>query len=152
MGNSWQGNKNPLEVSHIVFRSKKYNPRIHRKAPPTNPNVGVHGELYLLQPQGNWDFNLALLNEPISPTFHKERTWVWPHPSISNSGRWRFIGIPYWKCNNPGGHCYCEGPHPTKNFIMWSIFVCLKLTFLHVKIDGWKRIFLLGWPIFRCYV
>ena len=33
--------------------------------------------------------------------------WAWPPPS--NSGKWRFIGIPYWKCNNPGGHCFCEG-------------------------------------------
>ncbi len=36
--------------------------------------------------------------------------WVWPPPS--NSGKWRFIGIPYWKCNNPGGHCYWEGATP----------------------------------------
>ena len=32
--------------------------------------------------------------------------WVWPPPS--NSGKWRFIGIPdpknVTKCNNPGGH------------------------------------------------
>ena len=27
----------------------------------------------------------------------------------------------------------------------------LKLTW-HLKMDGWKTIFLLGWPIFRCYV
>ncbi len=33
--------------------------------------------------------------------------WMWPPPS--NSGKWRFIGIPYWNCNNPGGHCYWEG-------------------------------------------
>ncbi len=34
-------------------------------------------------------------------------SWMWPPPS--NSGKWRFIGIPYWNCNNPGGHCYWEG-------------------------------------------
>ena len=27
----------------------------------------------------------------------------------------------------------------------------LKLTY-HLKMDGWKMSFLLGWPIFRCYV
>ena len=27
----------------------------------------------------------------------------------------------------------------------------LKLTW-HLKMDGWKTSFLLGWPIFRCYV
>ena len=32
--------------------------------------------------------------------------WVWPLPS--NSGKWRFTGFPYWKCNNLGGHCYWE--------------------------------------------
>ncbi len=26
-------------------------------------------------------------------------------PSQDASGKWRFIGIPYWKC----GHCYWEG-------------------------------------------
>ncbi len=36
--------------------------------------------------------------------------WIWP--PHSNSGEWRFIGIPYYKCNNPGGHCYCEGATP----------------------------------------
>ena len=33
--------------------------------------------------------------------------WMWPHPS--NSGKWRFIGILYKKCNIPGGHCFWEG-------------------------------------------
>ena len=31
--------------------------------------------------------------------------WMWPPPS----GKLRFTGIPYRKCNNPGGHCYWEG-------------------------------------------
>ena len=30
-------------------------------------------------------------------------------PLISNSGKWVFIEIPYWTCNNPDGHCYREG-------------------------------------------
>ena len=33
--------------------------------------------------------------------------WIYPRPS--NSGKWRFIGIRYWKRKNPGGNCYCEG-------------------------------------------
>ena len=36
-------------------------------------------------------------------------------PPHSNSGKWRFIDIPYYpykKCNNPGGHCYYEGATP----------------------------------------
>ena len=33
--------------------------------------------------------------------------WVWPPPS--NSAKWRCIGIPYWKWNNPCGDCYWEG-------------------------------------------
>ena len=37
-------------------------------------------------------------------------SWVVPLPS--NSGKWRFIGIPYWKWNNPGGDCYLEGGYP----------------------------------------
>ena len=37
-------------------------------------------------------------------------TWVVPPPS--NCGKWRFIGIPYQKCNNPGGDCYWEGGQP----------------------------------------
>ena len=36
--------------------------------------------------------------------------WIWP--PHSNSGESRFIGIPYYKCNNHGGHCYCEGATP----------------------------------------
>ncbi len=26
-------------------------------------------------------------------------------PSQDSSGKWRFIGIPYYKYNTPGGHC-----------------------------------------------
>ena len=37
-------------------------------------------------------------------------SWIYPPPS--NSGKWWFIGIPYWKCNNPGGDCYWEGGRP----------------------------------------
>ena len=32
---------------------------------------------------------------------------MWGPPS--NSGKWRFVGILYWKCNSPGGDCYWEG-------------------------------------------
>ncbi len=35
-----------------------------------------------------------------------EISWVVPPPSIS--GKCRFIGIPYKKCNNPGGHYYWD--------------------------------------------
>ena len=28
---------------------------------------------------------------------------TWIDPPTSNNGKWRFIGIPYWICNNPGG-------------------------------------------------
>ena len=28
----------------------------------------------------------------------------------------------------------------------------LKLTFSHLKMDGWNISFLLGWPILRCHV
>ena len=30
--------------------------------------------------------------------------WAWPSPS--SSGKWKFIGIHYKKCNNHAGHCY----------------------------------------------
>ena len=36
--------------------------------------------------------------------------WVWP--PHSNSGKLRFLGIPYSKCDNAGGHCYWEGATP----------------------------------------
>ena len=29
--------------------------------------------------------------------------------SQDSSGKWRFIGIPYWTCNNPAAHYYWEG-------------------------------------------
>ena len=41
---------------------------------------------------------------------------IWP--SHSNSGKWKFIGIPYKKCNNPGGHCYCEGAISNYNHVL----------------------------------
>ncbi len=31
--------------------------------------------------------------------------------SQDSSGKSRFFGIPYWTCNNPGGHCHWEGGH-----------------------------------------
>ena len=33
-----------------------------------------------------------------------------------------------------------------------GIYQPLKLPVSHLKMDGWKMSFLLGWPIFRCYV
>ena len=41
-----------------------------------------------------------------------------------------------------------RGGHPLTGRNMSS----LKLTFSHLKLDGWNTSFLLGWPIFRCYV
>ena len=29
--------------------------------------------------------------------------WYWIYPKPRNSGKWRFIGIPYYKCNISGG-------------------------------------------------
>ena len=41
---------------------------------------------------------------------------------------------------------------PTKGAGSWQI-PSLKLTAsLPLKMDGWNTTFLLGWPIFRCYV
>ncbi len=48
------------------------------------------------------------------PTYKK--SWVVPPPS--NCGK--FTGIPYWKCNNPGGDCYWEGRQPKKKEKKWS--------------------------------
>ncbi len=37
----------------------------------------------------------------------KEGTFLlWIYHPHSNSGKYRFIGIPYQKCNNLGGHCH----------------------------------------------
>ena len=33
-------------------------------------------------------------------------------PTQDSSAKWRFIGIPYQKCNNPGGDCYWVGGRP----------------------------------------
>ena len=44
--------------------------------------------------------------------------WVVPPPS--NCGKWRFIGIPYYKCNNPGGDCCWEGGQP-KWYVSYQI-------------------------------
>ena len=41
------------------------------------------------------------------------KPWVVPPPS--SSGKWRFIGIPYYKCYNPGGDCYWAGGQPKIN-------------------------------------
>ncbi len=49
---------------------------------------------------------------------------VWNRPG--NSGKWRFMGIPYWKCNNPGGHCYWEGAKP-KILIYIYINICIHI-------------------------
>ena len=38
-------------------------------------------------------------------------------PSHDAIGQLRFIGIPYWKCNNLGGDCYCEGGQTQDIFI-----------------------------------
>ena len=38
-----------------------------------------------------------------------------------------------------------------KTYQPWKINMNLKLTW-HLKMDGWNASFLLGWPIFRCYV
>ena len=68
-----------------------------------------------------------------------------------------------WKCRF-GRHLHYIS-HPgmaSKNHesqmvqIGCCIFVCylhsLKLTFSHLKMYDWNTSFLLGWPIFRCYV
>ena len=36
--------------------------------------------------------------------------------------------------------------------ILLAILPSLKLTFSHLKMDGWNTSFVLGWPIFRGYV
>ena len=66
----------------------------------------------------------------ILPTPPKEGTfmapslqthWVVPFPSNSgNEGL--YIGIPYKKCNNPGGHYYWEGGPPNKYIGIWYLF------------------------------
>ncbi len=38
-------------------------------------------------------------------------------PPSRNCGEWGFVGIPYKKCNNPGGECYWEGATPKINHI-----------------------------------
>ena len=51
-----------------------------------------------IDPQGRlWNRNKQ--KHPTNVTCH---TLGCP-PSQDSSGKWRFIGIPYWKCNNPGG-------------------------------------------------
>lgn len=37
-----------------------------------------------------------------------------PPPSDSGKWKWRFMGIPYQRCNNPGGDCYVVGHHLKK--------------------------------------
>ena len=59
---------------------------------------------------GRWNF---LLNWPLfwgHVNFRQVISWALPPPS--NSGKWRFIGIPYWTCNNPGADYCWEGGQP----------------------------------------
>ena len=50
----------------------------------------------------------------------------------------------------------CDVEMRTKKMEIWKKYnkqvPSLKLTFLHLDMDGWNISFLLGWPIFRCYV
>ena len=55
-----------------------------------------------------WRLNLDLYNSrwvfQRKPTM--DGSMIWIYSPTSNSGKWRFIGIPYWKCDNPGGDCH----------------------------------------------
>ena len=46
----------------------------------------------------------------------------WDAPPTSNSGKWRFIGIPYLECNDPVGDCY------------WGVGI---LIFKHLNMHCW---------------
>ena len=46
----------------------------------------------------------------------------------------------------------CEFPQEKGGLWSGKTLPSLKLTFSPLKMDGWNTSFLLGWPIFRCYV
>ena len=61
---------------------------------------------------GEWKSTGVRLNadeaaRPGQPALNRVITLVYPPPS--NSHKWRFIGIPYQKWDNPGGGCYWVG-------------------------------------------
>ena len=63
----------------------------------------------------------------------KHTLWIYPPPSSSRT--WRFIGIPYKKCNNRGGDCYWVGGRPNTHY-SWECFG---------KGDGWVS----SWKLFH---
>ena len=72
---------------------------------------------FLARPIYLWNLNASHLKNVLVDCFgrhHAKDTFkfrsnflVYPLPS--NWGKWRFIGIPYYKCNDPGGDCYWLG-------------------------------------------
>ena len=47
--------------------------------------------------------NMAMKNSNEKEKASSDFFTTWIDPPTSNNGKWRFIGIPYWICNNPGG-------------------------------------------------
>ena len=61
--------------------------------------------IQLLQlPSRHWtsESSIWMCQNSKIPPFFFGITWIYPPPS--NSGKWRFIGIPSKKCNNPGDY------------------------------------------------
>ncbi len=57
------------------------------------------------------------------------------------SGKWRFEGLAYLNCNNPGGDCYWEGRHPKiipKNIPNRTGFNAVELK-IHSKTGRWAK-------------
>ena len=91
-----------------------------------------------------WDFATPFLvvpPPPVPPRRPRKRATMRPCNKI-HGRTWCFV--PIW-----GG----EGPEPLTSDAEYKMgpISSLKLTY-HLKTHGWNTSFLLGWPIFRCYV
>ena len=62
---------------------------------------------------------------------YKTLVTPWVVPQTSDKGKWRFIGIPYSKWNDPGGDYYWEGGQPKSHPSKMMMFFRL-LTFSHL--------------------
>ena len=56
-------------------------------------------------------------------------------PPMSNRGKWRSIGMPYWKCNKSFGHCSWEGPHPIYLHTYIDIYIYTEIFVYTYTID-----------------
>lgn len=120
------GGEHPNESSYFInFRNSKQNiPKSWQKlfvtwkrdwlppthlAFPTNKN----NEVFYMLELGHILVTKNKSTQHQSNTLAPMRTTyiifysLYPPPSIS--GKWRFIGVPYYKCSSPGGDCYWAG-------------------------------------------